>query len=81
MFAGCILSAIVTLDSIEIYNTHELLKKPTVYFKCKGDQNKTVLPDVKDKKVLYKFNGEESWQVRIIISIFIITYMYPSLNL
>lgn len=61
-FPGCILSAIVTLDSIEIYNTHELLKKPTVYFKCKGDQNKTVLPDVKEKKVLYKFNGEESWQ-------------------
>ncbi|XP_050382687.1 uncharacterized protein LOC126799515 [Argentina anserina] len=61
-FPGCILSATVTLDSIEIYNTHELLKQPTVYFKCQHDQNKTVLPDVKDKKVLYKFNGQESWQ-------------------
>ncbi|KAL6138660.1 hypothetical protein ACLB2K_063939 [Fragaria x ananassa] len=26
------------------------------------DQNKTLLPDVNDKKVLYKFNGQESWQ-------------------
>ena len=50
VFAGCVLSAIVTLDSIEIYSTHELLKQPTVYFKCKGDQNKTLLPDVNDKK-------------------------------
>lgn len=62
-FPGLILSAIVTLDSIVIYNTHELIKavKPRVYFGCKGE-NKTEFPDVKEKNVTYKFNGEESWQ-------------------
>ncbi|CAN6576442.1 unnamed protein product [Malus baccata var. baccata] len=62
-FPGLILSAIVTLDSIVIYNTHELIKavKPRVYFECRGE-NKTEFPDVKEKNVTYKFNGEESWQ-------------------
>lgn len=61
--SGLILSATVTLDSIEIYNTHEILKavKPEVYFRCKGE-NKTDLPDVKNANELYKFKGEESWQ-------------------
>lgn len=63
-FLGLILSATVTLDSIEIYKTHEILKavKPEVYFRCKGE-NKTDLPDVKNANELYKFKGEESWQV------------------
>lgn len=56
-------AAIVTLDSIEIFRTHEWLKsEPTVYFKCKGE-NQTILPDVKKKNLLYSFKGEESWQV------------------
>lgn len=56
-------AAVVTLDSIEIYKTHEWLpSKPTVFFECKGE-NRTVLPDVKEKHVLYTFKGEESWQV------------------
>ncbi|KAK2998733.1 hypothetical protein RJ639_023571 [Escallonia herrerae] len=60
--AEFILSATVTLDSIEIYKTHELLSfKPTVYFRCK-QENKTVLPDVKQTHVLYTFKGKESWQ-------------------
>ncbi|XP_065856531.1 uncharacterized protein [Euphorbia lathyris] len=60
---GTLSSAVVTLDSIKIYNTHEWLKtsKPDVYFSCKGE-NKTFLPDVKEVNVSYTFNGEESWQ-------------------
>ncbi|KDP29038.1 hypothetical protein JCGZ_16427 [Jatropha curcas] len=62
-FPGFVLSAVVTLDSITIYNTHEWLKtlKPTVYFSCKGE-NGTELPDVKEVNVSYAFKGEESWQ-------------------
>ncbi|XP_062117089.1 uncharacterized protein LOC133830970 [Humulus lupulus] len=62
-FSGLLLSAVVTLDSIEIYTTHELLKsvKPEVYFQCKGE-NRTDFPDVKKANELYKFRGEESWQ-------------------
>ncbi|GAB4833703.1 hypothetical protein Ancab_031950 [Ancistrocladus abbreviatus] len=61
-FPGYILTADVTLQSIEIYTTHDWLKtKPTVYFCCKGE-NKTILPDVKESNVTYKFKGEESWQ-------------------
>lgn len=57
-------SAVVTLDSIEIFKTHEVFGfKPTVYFRCKGE-NMTTLPDVKEKNNLYNFKGEESWQVR-----------------
>ncbi|CAI9098128.1 OLC1v1034713C1 [Oldenlandia corymbosa var. corymbosa] len=52
----------VTLASIEIFKTHEMLNlKPTVYFKCKGE-NMTTLPDVTEKHVVYNFKGEESWQ-------------------
>ncbi|PON72803.1 hypothetical protein PanWU01x14_062720 [Parasponia andersonii] len=62
-YPGLVLSAVVTLDSIEIYNTHELLKavKPDVYFACKGE-NRTDLPDVKKANESYKFRGQESWQ-------------------
>lgn len=62
--AGRISSAAVhvTLDSIEIFETHEWFKKPTVYFQCK-EENHTVLPDVKEANVTYKFKGQESWQV------------------
>ncbi|CAN1304479.1 hypothetical protein LINPERPRIM_LOCUS26214 [Linum perenne] len=56
-------SAVVSLGSMQIYNTHEWFKssKPTVYFDCKGE-NKTFLPDVKLVNVTYNFNGDESWQ-------------------
>lgn len=61
-FPGLVFSAVVSLGSMEIFKTHEWLKaKPTVYFKCK-EENKTVLPDVKEAHVLYNFKGEESWQ-------------------
>ncbi|GAV64993.1 hypothetical protein CFOL_v3_08508 [Cephalotus follicularis] len=60
-FPGYTLSAVVTLESIEIYRTHEWLKDPKVYFHCK-DENRTRLPDVKKAHVVYAFNGQESWQ-------------------
>ncbi|KAL3839593.1 hypothetical protein ACJIZ3_024184 [Penstemon smallii] len=61
-FSVIISAAVVTLDSIEIFRTHEwLTSKPTVYFQCKGE-DRIVLPDVKDKHVFYTFKGEESWQ-------------------
>lgn len=61
--AGKLSSAVVTLDSISIFKTHEWFKlKPTVYFQCKGE-DKTVLPDVKEAHVIYTFKGQESWQV------------------
>lgn len=67
-FPGFIFSAVVTLDSIAIFNTHEWLKvKPTVYFMCKGE-NKTVLPDVKKIDYLYTFKGQESWQPLVELS-------------
>ncbi|KDO47508.1 hypothetical protein CISIN_1g027567mg [Citrus sinensis] len=60
---GLVLAAVVTLDSIKIYKTHEWLdNKPTVYFKCQGE-NKKILPDVKEKNTTYVFKGEESWQI------------------
>lgn len=66
LFVELLLSAIVTLESIEIYTTHEwtewISAKPTVYFLCIGE-NKTVLPDVKKTKTVYTFKGEESFQV------------------
>ncbi|KAM7464114.1 hypothetical protein LguiA_032235 [Lonicera macranthoides] len=61
-FPEFISAAVVTLESLEIYKTHEwLTSKPTVYFCCKGE-NKTVLPDVKKINTLLTFKGEESWQ-------------------
>ncbi|KAG9138930.1 hypothetical protein Leryth_007543 [Lithospermum erythrorhizon] len=55
-------AAVVTLNSIEIFKTHEWFSStPKVYFQCKGE-NKTFLPDVKRKHVTYMFRGEESWQ-------------------
>ncbi|XP_059298224.1 uncharacterized protein LOC132050901 [Lycium ferocissimum] len=62
LLPGLVIGAVVTLDSIEIYKKHELFgSKPTVFFQCKRE-NKTILPDVKKKHVLYIFKGEESWQ-------------------
>ncbi|KAL6645785.1 hypothetical protein ACP70R_017393 [Stipagrostis hirtigluma subsp. patula] len=53
---------LVTLDTVEIFTTHEWFSsKPTVYFRCNGE-NKTYLPDMKEKNMLYAFKGEESWQ-------------------
>ncbi|XP_022767458.1 uncharacterized protein LOC111311897 isoform X2 [Durio zibethinus] len=60
-FSGLISSAVVTLDSIEIFNKHEWILNPTVYFVCKGE-NRTVLPDVTKTGFVYSFKGEESWQ-------------------
>lgn len=55
-------AAVVTLDSIEIFKTHEWIPtKPTVFFQCK-EEDEIVLPDVKEKHVLYSFKGQESWQ-------------------
>lgn len=63
IFPGILSSRIVSLGSIVIFTTHEWLPmKPIVYFHCQGE-NKTVLPDVKEKDILYTFRGEESWQV------------------
>ncbi|KAK4349067.1 hypothetical protein RND71_031822 [Anisodus tanguticus] len=60
---GLIRGTVVTLDSIEIYNTHELFGSAPVYFKCNGENRTTkYLPDVKKKHELYTFKGEESWQ-------------------
>ncbi|KAL9228031.1 hypothetical protein vseg_003649 [Gypsophila vaccaria] len=60
-FSGTATAAHVTLDSIHLDTTHELIGTPTVYFQCKGE-NKTELPDVKKTTVIYTFQGEESWQ-------------------
>ncbi|KAL1822656.1 hypothetical protein ACET3Z_009434 [Daucus carota] len=61
-FPEYIETATVTLESIEILRTHEWLPvEPQVYFSCKGE-NKTFLPDVKKKNVVYAFRGQESWQ-------------------
>lgn len=61
-YPGLSLSAVVTLDSIQIFKTHEWIQsKPTVYFLCQGE-NKTVLPDVKEVQIIYSFKGEESFQ-------------------
>ncbi|PIA38818.1 hypothetical protein AQUCO_02700191v1 [Aquilegia coerulea] len=62
IFPGVFSSGPVTLERIEIFTTHDWLKAtPTVYFRCQGE-NKTLLPDVKKKNVVYTFKGEESWQ-------------------
>ncbi|XP_051130182.1 uncharacterized protein LOC127250800 [Andrographis paniculata] len=61
-FPALVPAAVVTLDSIELFRTHEWLPtKPTIYFQCKGE-NVTFLPDVKEKHVFYAFKGQESWQ-------------------
>ncbi|KAG0450270.1 hypothetical protein HPP92_026988 [Vanilla planifolia] len=60
--SGIFSSRSVILSSIEIFNTHELLSpKPIIYFQCHGEK-KIILPDVKEKHIVYKFKGVESWQ-------------------
>uniref|UniRef100_A0ACD5XJB4 Uncharacterized protein n=1 Tax=Avena sativa TaxID=4498 RepID=A0ACD5XJB4_AVESA len=55
-------SRLVTLDTIDIFTTHEWFSgQPTVFFRCNGD-NRTDLPDVKEANLIYTFKGEESWQ-------------------
>ncbi|KAL5210787.1 hypothetical protein ABZP36_006410 [Zizania latifolia] len=53
----------VTLDTIDIFTTHELFNtsKPTVYFRCNGEGS-VYLPDVKEANFVYTFKGKESWQ-------------------
>jgi len=58
---GTFSSRQVTLDTLEIFSTHEWFGKPTVVFGCNGE-NKTDLPDVREVHTLYTFKGEESWQ-------------------
>ncbi|XP_043701003.1 uncharacterized protein LOC122651611 isoform X3 [Telopea speciosissima] len=61
-FPGVFPSRLVTLKSIQIFNTHEWFNaKATVYFHCKGEE-RIILPDVKEAHVVYTFRGEESWQ-------------------
>ncbi|XP_009103864.1 uncharacterized protein LOC103829934 [Brassica rapa] len=61
-FPGTIRAQEVTLDTIQIFTTHEWFSTtPIVYFQCKRE-NKTVLPDVKITNVSYSFKGQESWQ-------------------
>ncbi|VFQ61369.1 unnamed protein product [Cuscuta campestris] len=63
-------AASVTLESIQIYQTHEPLGSPTLYFLCKGE-NKTYLPDVKEKDKPYEFKGEEPWQIYTFLLFFL----------
>jgi hypothetical protein len=58
---GTFSSRLVTLDTVEIFTTHEWFAKPTVAFRCNG-ANKTYLPDVTEAHTPYTFKGEESWQ-------------------
>ncbi|XP_068669429.1 uncharacterized protein [Aristolochia californica] len=61
-FPGSFSTGVVILDSIELFNTHEWLSShPRVYFHCQ-EKNKTFLPDVKKKNIVYTFKGAESWQ-------------------
>lgn len=72
---GILSSRVVTLGSIEIFDTHEWFgSKPNVYFQCRGE-NRTFLPDVKQSHLQYTFKGEESWQVcnhGIVYNIFVV---------
>ncbi|XP_004497434.1 uncharacterized protein [Cicer arietinum] len=62
-FPGLMLCAVVSLNSIEIFQKHMWLKTTsTVYFLCKGE-NKAVFEDVKRPRVSYAFNGQQSWQL------------------
>lgn len=81
VFSEGVESAVVTLDSIVIYKTHEwIAAKPTVYFHCQGG-NKTKLPDVQKEHVLYSFNGEESWQVcGILLSCFELSWSFSNFS-
>ncbi|KAF7014825.1 hypothetical protein CFC21_028766 [Triticum aestivum] len=58
---GAFSSRLVTLDTVDIFTTHEWFSRPTVFFRCSGD-NQTYLPDVKEANLIYTFKGEESWQ-------------------
>lgn len=82
---GTFSSRQVTLDTVEIFTTHEWFGKPTVVFRCNGE-NKTDLPDVKEAHTLYTFKGEESWQasqtvgvVLKIVHLFVTTHCFVSI--
>ncbi|KAL1815985.1 hypothetical protein DCAR_0520344 [Daucus carota subsp. sativus] len=61
-FREVVSTAVVTLQSVEIFTTHEFIgSDPTVYFNCKGEE-KIILPDLKKAHVLYAYKGQESWQ-------------------
>lgn len=62
-FSGVKADGNVTLHSLTIFSTHEWFgAKPEVYFQCQGE-DVVHLPDVEVKGQLYKFSGQESWQV------------------
>jgi len=67
-FVGTFSLRFVTFDTVEIFTTHEWFGKPTVYFRCNGE-NKTYLPDVKEAHTPYTFKGEESWQVSYTVDV------------
>jgi hypothetical protein len=53
---GAAADGTVTLVSLTMFQTHEWIFKPDVYFKCQGEERR-YLPDVKDMDCLYKFVG------------------------
>ncbi|XP_078446948.1 valine-tRNA ligase [Wolffia australiana] len=67
VFLACVIGGsfsfkVVTLESIQIFTTHEFIPgRPTVFFQCQGEK-RTILPDVTQVNLLYTFKGEESWQ-------------------
>ena len=70
------LCAVVSLSSIEIFETHEWLKvTTTVYFLCDGE-NKSVFEDVKRARFVYAYNGQQSWQVRSYYAFILIIYLH-----
>jgi hypothetical protein len=68
--AGALADGNVTMESLTIFNTHEWIGKPTVYFRCQHE-DKVYLPDVVHKDEEYKFVGQESWQVNYLARIFL----------
>ena len=65
LFTVVVADGNVTLESLTIFTTHEWFgRKPDVYFRCQGEE-RVALPDVKAKGQVYKFLGEESWQVAL----------------
>jgi hypothetical protein len=60
--AGAAADGTVTLVSLTMFQMHEWIFKLDVYFECQGEERR-YLPDVEDKDHLYKFVGQESWQL------------------
>eukprot|EP00243_Klebsormidium_subtile_P004524 TRINITY_DN18544_c0_g1_i1.p1 TRINITY_DN18544_c0_g1~~TRINITY_DN18544_c0_g1_i1.p1 ORF type:complete len:267 (+),score=64.74 TRINITY_DN18544_c0_g1_i1:128-928(+) len=52
----------VILLNMTIFQTHQLLGDPTVYFQCEDNDTQIYLPDIFDDNQLFSFNGHESFQ-------------------